>query len=162
MKQVTVRRSRYTLFGIWIGAFMVIGAVLFIQQVAGVYGADSEAVWSWFIPNILPTVSLMAATLVSAQDRPETDTKLVDRQYFRLTLIVSVFYVALLFGTVMAQPFTGIEPLELMSDSSLYLAPFQGIATGLIGVFLLKKPAPPPDDPGEAAAAPIAPAPAGS
>ncbi len=144
--KIDVRHCRYTLMVTWFAGACVIALILIAQQVRGYYGDDADVAWSWFTPNVVPTLSLMVAVLVAAQQETGP-ARQVDRAFYRLTLAVSAFYLALLLGTVLVQPFAARQPLEVMKDSLWYLAPFQGLSTGLIGAFFLKKSEPGEPDP---------------
>ncbi len=136
--KIEVRTCRYTLIVTWFAGACVIALILIVQQVRGYYGEDADLAWSWFTPNVVPTLSLMIAVLVGAQQDSGPDRH-VDRAFYRLTFTASVFYLALLLGTVLVQPFASRQPLDVMKDSIWYLAPFQGLSTGLLGAFFMKR-----------------------
>lgn len=132
-----MRQCQYRLLGVWLAGAGLLGAILVVQQMRGYYGADAQAAWAWFSPNVVPTVSLMVAVVVAAQQQHED--RQVDRAFYRMTLAASVIFLLLLFATVLAQPFTDSTPLELMQGSTLYLAIFQAFAAGMLGAFFIKK-----------------------
>lgn len=129
---------RYRLAAIWFSGAGLIGFLLFVQQIRGFYGPDAELAWTWFSHYIVPTLSLMVAVLVATHHEP-SQPETVDRGLFRLTVAVSVVFLVLALATILAQPLSTRTPLELMQDSTLYLTPFQGLATGLLGAFFIKK-----------------------
>jgi hypothetical protein len=44
------------------------------------------------------------------------------------------------FSIVLLQPFSVLSPFELMSQSSLWLGPFQGLVSAAMGAFFIKAP----------------------
>jgi hypothetical protein len=130
-----VARKRLTL--VW---FLGAGAVFFIivaQSVGGKYGDEVTQAWAWFFPTVLPTLALIVSVLVvdatvGAQD------KHVDRFLFYLTAGLSGVYLALVLSTILLQPLTGVEPIENMRRSNLWLGPLQGLVTAALGAFFVK------------------------
>jgi len=43
--------------------------LLFRAVIAGAYGQASEDVWAWFLPNIIPTLSLMIGVVVMDENQ---------------------------------------------------------------------------------------------
>ena len=135
--KMPMSRCRYWLLGIWLGGAGLVAVILFAQQVFGNYGEEAGSAWSWFTPNVVPTLSLMVAVLVAAQ--AEDEGRLVDRAFFLMTLGCSGFFLLLLLLTVLLQPFVEPPPLDVLQGSAWYLVPFQGLATGMLGAFFIKK-----------------------
>jgi hypothetical protein len=117
----------------------VVALILFVQQIRNYYGDDIELAWSWFSTNFVPTLSLMVAVLVSAQHETDATRRMVDRSFYWTTLAVSSVFLLLLLATVLVQPIAVRSPLELMQGSTWYLTPFQGLATGMLGAFFIRK-----------------------
>jgi hypothetical protein len=58
--RIPVRSAQRWLVSVWgIGAAIVL-AVLFLQTIGGRNGNESQKAWSWFMPTVLPTLTLMA------------------------------------------------------------------------------------------------------
>jgi Zn-dependent protease len=123
--------------------------ILVAQSLLGVYENRLQGAWGWALPNFVPTLALMisvfAADALKGYD--ETETLKVRRPFFRLSLGLSVFYLIVLLGTILAQPFvltfrTGnrLAPIEILELSNLWLGPLQGLVVAALGVlFFLKE-----------------------
>lgn len=105
--------------------------LMVVQTLLGKYGNQSERAWSWFLPTILPTLTVIAGALAYDARQPNLDAT-VDQFAFRSSLGLSIFYLVLVLSTLIFQPFTGKTPLDLMNVSNLWLGPVQG----LVGIFL--------------------------
>ena len=124
---------------VWFGGFFAIAFLIVMQQVMGYYGRDAEQAWAWLLPNTVPTLSLIVGVLVAAQRSKPAKRETVDRSFYRLTLGVALIYLFLILFTILAQPFSPLEPLALMEGSRLYLTPCQGLATGMLGAFFISR-----------------------
>ena len=106
--------------------------VVVVQTMAGHYGEKTKAAWSWLLPTIMPTLSLIVGAVVSQQPQ---STATVDRLAYRISMGLSLCYLLLVLATLAVQPFTGTDPLDLMSTSNLWLGPVQGLLGIALGVF---------------------------
>lgn len=136
-------RARWLLAGIWFPSCAFFVLLLIAQTIGGAYGSEAAAVFGWGLPNFLPTLSLMVSVFAADALSPaggEAGAEATVRPgFFRLTAALSVFYIVLLFGTLLAQPFfrggLGTEArLTLMQEASLWLAPVQGLVVSALGV----------------------------
>jgi len=109
-----------------------------IQSILGKYGANVQEAWSWLLPTVMPTLSLIIGVLILDATSNRVPDKKVEPFLFNLTFAISVLYLALVTVTVLVQPFTGLSSLKLMGLSNLWLGPLQGLASAAIGVFFLK------------------------
>jgi hypothetical protein len=132
--------SQHRLALIW----FIGGGLAFVLVIAlsltGAFGGQTPKAWSWFLPNIVPTLSLIIGTLVhdSARTPPEGTT--VDGTLLRISLGLSVFYLVLLFGTLLARPpVTNLSPIEAMQMSSLWMIPLQGLVGGCLAAFFVSR-----------------------
>ncbi len=138
-RKISLPTCRYRLTVIWFGGFFLISFIVVLQQAMNYYGGDAEMAWAWLLPNTVPTLSLMVGVLVAAQRSKPTRRETVDRSFYRLTLTISLIYLFLLLFTLLIQPVSPLEPLALMEGSRLYLTPFQGLATGMLGAFFISR-----------------------
>ena len=126
-----------------LGALWFIGSgvlffVMVFQSIFGHYGGHVADAWGWFLPTTLPTLSLISAVFIFDAISPML-SKTVDRFIYRLTFWLSAAYLATVAITIFAQPFAAISPVDLMKQSNLWMGPFQGIVSGMLGIFFLKK-----------------------
>ena len=97
--------------------------------------------WEWYSQNLIPITSLMLATFLNSVNESEED-KSLNKFYFNLCYGVSIFYLALLYLTILLAPvafsFSNMSILELFDKSKIYLAIFQGVITFTLGMFFKK------------------------
>ena len=141
-QSLSFKRSLFLLVRPWLAGVVLGVVVLFVQSVVGAYDGKPEEAWSWFLPNILPTLSALFAAIV-ANERGTTPGRAVSRSLFRLAFMVSSFYVLVLIATLFALPVvlfhTQLMPLEWLMSSSAYLGPLQGLTAGVLSYFYAAK-----------------------
>ncbi|MBV8774527.1 MAG: hypothetical protein JO166_19660 [Deltaproteobacteria bacterium] len=133
-----MKRCKRRLAALWFGASGLLFFVVLIQTYLGHYGDAADDAWGWLLPNTMPTLSLVVAVLAMDATRKSVETRTVDSFFFGLSFILSAGYLLALALTVFVQPFSP-SPLEPIKDSTLWLGPFQGLVTGAIGAFFVKK-----------------------
>jgi hypothetical protein len=112
--------------------------ILTLQSIFGRYGAELQSVWSWFLPNIVPNISLMIGVLgASALTSQRGREKTVRRSFFNVARALSLFYLLLLLLTILLEPLTGTPALDLYASSNYWLSPLQGITSGAIGILFV-------------------------
>lgn len=95
----------------------------------------------------LLVISVFAANAVR---QGRSATVWVRRNFYRLAMAMSLFYLTLLLLTILVQPFLHLLPgdavdaverrLSLLETSNLWLAPLQGLVVAVLGVvFFLKE-----------------------
>ncbi|MGO6744394.1 hypothetical protein ACCS93_18235 [Rhizobium ruizarguesonis] len=130
--------ARTELLVIWLSGGGVLFLILTVQSIFGRYGTELQSIWSWFIPNILPTLSLMIGVIGATALSPTTQqAKRVKRSFFRLSRALSLFYLVLIALTIMLEPFTKTPVLELYTSSNYFLGPIQGLAVAALGVLFV-------------------------
>jgi len=103
----------------------------------GHYSRHINNAWAWFIPTIIPTLSLIIGVLVADALHPEDKDKTIDPFIFRLALSFSIIYLLLVLMSILIQPFTSLSPLEIFDKSNLWLGPIQGLTSGMLGAFFV-------------------------
>lgn len=125
---------------LWFFWFTIIFLLLLIQTLAGVY-KDKEITeaWSWFLPTVMPTLSLMIGVLVSDALGMSKKVNYVDKFLYRLSFSLSLLYLVVVSLTILAQPFSELWPLELMKKSQLWQGPLQGLVAAILVIFFMQK-----------------------
>lgn len=127
----------------WFIGAGVLFTILMLQTLSGKYeiiipgeGPQNKAkeAWSWFLPTVLPTLSLMIGVYWS--DYRKDDKKItVDRSKYRFALGLSFAYLLFIGMIFFLGPFFNKSQLELMKLSTLGLAPLQGLVCLLVGKY---------------------------
>ncbi len=136
--ELPISYCKQRLGALWFGGSGVLFFVMVFQSVLGHYGGRVSDAWGWFLPTILPTLSLISAVFIFDAMNPSL-SKTVDRFIYRLTFWLSAAYLATVAITIFAQPFAVVSAVELMKQSNLWMGPFQGIVGGMLGIFFVKK-----------------------
>ena len=140
MTMVSMARCKRRLAALW---FIGAGVIFFLilgQTALGRYGDRASDAWSWVLPTIMPTLSLIVGVLVmEAMDRNRS-SKTVDAFLFKLTFGISTGYLLAVLLTLLIQPFSTLTALELMGQSNFWLGPFQGLVAAALGAFFVKAP----------------------
>ena len=113
--------------------------LMVVQSIAGFYGDRTEEAWGWLLSTIMPTISLIIGVLVADARHHSRDIGDVDTFIYRVTLWLSVIYLVIVSLTFVLRRLSGMDQLELMKLSHLWLAPLQGLVAATIGVFFVSK-----------------------
>lgn len=134
---LTMHAARKRLAVVWFaGAFVCFVVLLYISFFS--QDADPTGLWDWFLPAIVPNLSLIVGVLVYAQRQAQTDTP-IDPFLYHLARWLSLLYIALLLLPLLFFPLTGKPLPELLNLSRLWLAAVQGLATGVMGAFFVRQ-----------------------
>lgn len=137
---MTLRQAKWRMTTIWLAGSVLVFLILVGQSLAGYYEPRTQDAWSWFLPTVMPTLSLMVGTLVAdyRRERPEevARPKPVGGPLFGLAAGLSLLYLLLVALSILIQPFLSqTSPLELMQRSNLWLGPLQGLTAGALAAF---------------------------
>ena len=135
---MTLKSSRNLLTLIWLLGFLPAFLILSAQTYFGTYYGDNDKeAWSWFTPNIVPTLGLIIGTLASGAVGEHED-RAVDPFFFRLTLALSILYLTIFNLIFILEPLSDSPPLETFRRSSLFLGVAQGLVTIALGAFFVR------------------------
>lgn len=136
--RISVSVCQRRLATIWFVGCSLVFVLVLVQSILGKYGNEVERAWSWFLPTIIPTLSLIVGAVTYEARRPQT-TATVDRFFFRISMGFSLAYLLLVLVTLLLQPFSNMTPLELMDISNLWLGPVQGFVGIALGAFFVSR-----------------------
>jgi hypothetical protein len=131
--------ARNRLAVLWLVSAALLFLLLIAQSVLGHFENESQKVWSWALPTIMPTLTLMVSVLGADALRPDAPTVLVRTAFFRLAFLSSLFYLFLVIATLLVEPFTSINFPDLLQMSNLWLGPLQGLVTGALGLLFFTR-----------------------
>lgn len=130
---------RIRLGRLWMLGALLVTLILVVQSLLGKYGEKVQEAWGWLLPTIMPTLGMIVAVLsYTALDRTLLAAR-VRRSYYQVAWALSLVYLFLVSLTVLIQPFTASDPLDLMRMSNLWLGPIQGLVGSAIGVLFVSK-----------------------
>lgn len=135
---ISVRTCKKKLACLWVSVGLALFILLVFQSMLGKFGTRAEEAWAWFLPTIMPTLSLIIGVLVLDISSTRQRDKQIDRFLFWLAFSLSAIYLALVMLVPLIQPLTGSSPFELMKRSNFWLGPLQGLVVAVLGVFFVK------------------------
>lgn len=131
-KGIPIERVWTKLARLWLIGSGIVFLIVVLQSVLGKYGNHADEVWAWFVPTTVPTVSLivgvMGARAVGTQDR-----RTVKSTFVSLAWWLSLVYLIVLLLTIVLEPYSPFESLDLLKMSNYWLSPLQGLAIATIG-----------------------------
>ncbi len=133
---ISLRTCKRTLSILWFTGGMALFVLIALQSMRGLFGAKVEEAWAWFLPNLMPTLTLIIGVLVFDASASRPDRR-IDRTFYHLTLALSAIYLLLVALIPLLQPFQA-APLDQMHRSSLWLGPLQGLVAAALGAFFVK------------------------
>jgi hypothetical protein len=136
---ITLDEVRWNLARLWLllgGCFVLL---LIAQSTLGKYQGKVQNVWSWALPAIMPTLSLIITVLGTSAFEHGEEPVMIKKPFYQTVFWLSAVYLLFLMVTILAEPFTPYESVELLNLSNFWLAPFQGIVASAIGVLFFSK-----------------------
>ena len=134
---MTTAKKRIATIWFCFGGFLFI--ILFLQTLSSYYGDKVSEAWSWFLPTIFPTLSLITAVFVSDAIGKNSFIQSVDRFYYFLTIALSLVYLLGISLVFLSGPLTEANPIDIMKSANFGLGPLQGIVIACMGIFFVKK-----------------------
>jgi hypothetical protein len=132
---------RSQLAWLWLCGAGLIVVMLVVQSLLGKFGTNVQEVWGWALPNLVPTLGMIITVLGYTALDPEQSKREVRADFYRIAFVLSLAYLFLLLLTIVLQPLTPYEPIQLMRMANLWLGPSQGLVASALGVlFVSKKP----------------------
>lgn len=118
----------WTISGLFLFLLMV------LRTSGNIYGEKTNDAWSWFLPTIFPTLSLMVTVAIADQRSNEQSNKFL----YKLAFFLSGFYHLLVLFTIL-NPIPNVNtPLQMMKVSNLWLGPLQGVVAATLGAFFVR------------------------
>jgi hypothetical protein len=95
--------------------------------------------FSWFLPMILPTVSLIIGVfLLDVQNSSIQEAK-VNTMVFFLATGGSIIYLIFLSWIFLGEPYSNKNVFSAMKDYGMPISVLQGIVNSFVGVFFMNK-----------------------
>jgi len=134
---LALERARSRLSAVWFIGSGVTFFLLMIQSLVGKFGSDTQQVWSWFVPSVVPTLSLMISVL-GASALGQAEKRRVQFTFYRIALWLTIAYLLVLFATLIA---ASARPpaIDTLLLSNAWLGPLQGLVVAAIGFLFISK-----------------------
>lgn len=131
-----LHKAEWRLALVWLGAAGLLLLVLVGQSLAGFYQDRVDEAWAWFLPTIMPTLSLIVGVLAAEGLMRERKPRRIDPRLVHLATGLSVAYLLLVATSVIAAALVAHKhpPLVILNRSDLWLGPVQGLVAATLGV----------------------------
>jgi hypothetical protein len=143
MTSVSRYEAQKKLTVVW---FAASGFLIFIVIIWLITGKINpiDPVTTWLLQNVVPYLTLITSTFIIAYGRSSRlNTDEIDRFFFLLSVIVTIFYFLILIAILISLPyykFYGLgTPQDVFANTNKILPFIQSIVTGVLGVFFIKK-----------------------
>jgi hypothetical protein len=126
--------ARNSLTIVWFVGAGLSFVLLAAQSILGKYESSLQEVWGWYTPTVFPTSALMLGVIGATALQPGYDNRVVRLFFFKLSRAISAFYLLILLLTMLLQPFSPMQGMELFTMSNYWLSPIQGLVVAAITV----------------------------
>jgi hypothetical protein len=134
---MTIGRARSLLSLFWGITTFPLFVVFIIQDIQVKYGADWDTPWTWFLPLVMPVLSLIVGVWVIGERFNSTE-KLHSPTSFYGAIFVSFIYITLLYLVVCSAPFSNLTIEAIFRSSGWYLGVIQGLLILVLHKFLIE------------------------
>lgn len=134
-EKIPVSEAQRRLVLIWLIGSMPMLALMLLRT----FGPNSdqiERVWSWLLPALMPTLSLVVGVYASTA-LAGTNARLVERVFFRVAAGLSLAYLTILTLAIALYPSSSQPALVTLDRIALVLGPGQGLVSAALGVFFV-------------------------
>lgn len=144
--QRPMERCQQQLVLIWLGLLAPSAILLALQSMStnSPWGAQIRQPWSWYLPLVIPLLTLMIGAVVRQATGQPTKPRYVPAFVFNLTAGLSAAYLLTVLAVIIAAAGNGADgaPLRMLTNASLFLAPFQGLVGLALGAFFVSAESP--------------------
>lgn len=121
---------------LWLAGAFVAMFILIGETYGRVWGSVTPEAWGWFLPMVVPTLTLIVGSVVAELVKETRSTSKVQPLAFWVTFCVSIIYLMLVIVALCKAAYTSVEPpISVLKTSSLWLSGLQGLVGSSIGVF---------------------------
>jgi hypothetical protein len=110
---------------------------LLLTRSFGPNADEIEKVWSWLLPSIMPTLSLVVGTYAATALTQLREDRTVDTVFFRVAVALSLVYLLIVTLTILIYPFSSSPATTTLGRIGLVLGPVQGLVSACLGVFFI-------------------------
>ena len=142
-ERVAFIQAQRRLAVLWFALSVLAFGTMIALTFGGSFGGQYGKAWSWFLPYVVPTLTLILTALFAERRQSET-TATVERFVYRLTLILSGVYLVLVILSLVLYPIARsgagkISRMELLDLSTLWLMPVQALVGIALGFFFVSR-----------------------
>ncbi len=140
--RVDVATGQWWLAGIWFTGAGLSFVLMLLETMGPRPPLVAGDAWQWFLPLVVPTLSLMLGTIVAQamQSRGAGRKATVGRPAFVAASSLSVLYLLMVLALLIVWPMMRLKPGEvndMLQKSNLWLPAVQGLVGIALGAFFV-------------------------
>jgi hypothetical protein len=132
-----MKKNKQRLATCWFTGAGLLFVLLVILSNINFYEGKDQEVWGWFLPTIMPTLSLIIGVLVMDALGRSPKASHPDPFLFKLSMGLSCTYLGVVFLTIALQKLSTLSAIEMMHKSHLWLGPLQGLVAASLSAFFV-------------------------
>jgi hypothetical protein len=138
---ITINEAQKRLACLWgIGAAAAFVLLLWVSFGAHVFKSESVSdAWNWLLPLVMPFLTLIVTSVVSEVQQQNPSTAPTSGLALGLAWWISLGYILLTIGSLLAVLWLPAEPVALLKTSNLWLTPIQTLLSAAMGVFFTQR-----------------------
>ena len=131
-----LKQAEWRLAWVWLGLGGLLLLVLVGQSLVGFYQTRVADAWGWFLPTVMPTLSLIIGVLAAEGLARDRKPRTIEPRLVHLATGLSVVYLLLVATSIVSAALLAhrTPPVEILNRSDLWLGPVQGLVAGTLGV----------------------------
>ena len=139
---ISLTSSKWRLATLWFTGFAILLFLMLGQTFGGFYPNEAEVktVWNWFLPNIVPTLTLIIGVLAGDAQPSKKEKRMVNKKFYQFCFAISTLYLLILLAHIVIPPFFfPTKMIDLFGMSSIWLSVLQGFVAASMGVFFVRQ-----------------------
>ena len=100
---------------------------------------SASAVWAWFLPTVMPNLSLIVGVWVADTRAGGVPDHTIDPFMYRIAAGLSGFYLLLIAVLFLLHPYSALGLTSWLQSSQFWLAAVQGLASLAMGAFYVQR-----------------------
>ncbi len=136
---IAFKQAQAKITMVWLVSVIAIALLLIVQTLGGEHEEIENELWNWFYKFNIPTFTIILGGFFGGMNKPNDENKYIDSIYYRIVLILSVFYLLIILLVIISLPaITDRSYLETLKVSELPLGILQGLVGLALGFFFIK------------------------
>lgn len=129
-------RARAVIAWVWLVLGMGTFVLVATQSLFARYEPRTRDVWDWLLPSLMPTLMLVAGA-IAATRRPGSHDEQAPKALVFWAIGLSSLYLLFVASPFVLPAFIGQAPFTLIDRITLFIGPFQGLVSAIVGVFFV-------------------------
>ena len=128
-------KAKTRLFKVWGFFSLALISFFLIQTITGRYKFIEKKAWEWFLPNILPCLTIIFSSLFFDNNKKAT----IQKSYFLLCLYASLSYLLFLAIILISYSRNSGNIIDYYNRFDILLKSLLPLITGILGLFFIKR-----------------------